>query len=57
MQQLLILLAALAILFAIMMAGLKFGKYKERTSGCCGGGHCTTSKQNDDACRENQDAS
>ncbi len=50
MQQFLTIFAALVIIFGLMMLSLKFGKYKERASGCCGGGHCTVPKQADEAC-------
>ena len=42
MQDFLIILAALIIIFGLMMISLKLGKYNERTSGCCGGGQCAT---------------
>ena len=31
----------------LMLAALKFSKYKERNSGCCGGGQCETKGSND----------
>jgi hypothetical protein len=50
MQQFLIILVALVIIFGMMMLSLKFGKYKEGSSGCCGGGHCTVPKPQDEGC-------
>lgn len=43
MTEFLTLLVAFIIIFGLTMLSLKLGKYRERASGCCGGGQCATS--------------
>jgi len=50
MQQFLVIFIAIVLIFGMMMLSLKFGKYKERSSGCCGGGHCESPKEDEDSC-------
>jgi hypothetical protein len=33
--------------FVGMLAALHFSKYRKRTSGCCGGGHCSTDQDSE----------
>lgn len=42
MAQYLIVIAFFAVAVVLMGLSLKFSKYKQGNSGCCGGGHCDT---------------
>lgn len=48
MTQILIVAVVFAIAFLGMALSLKFSKYKESGSSCCGGGHCSTDKSHHD---------
>lgn len=50
MIQFLLVLVSMVLIVGFMMLSLKLGKYKERSSGCCGGGHCAAPKQTDSEC-------
>jgi hypothetical protein len=44
MVQYILALFFMIVVFLGMMLALTFSKYKRKTSGCCGGGHCDSEK-------------
>lgn len=53
MNEFFIVVLFLSAGFAVMLLALKFARYRQKTSGCCGGGHCELphDQVKDHACR------